>query len=49
MAVKKTISIPETLQNRLTKYQKGKQPWEQFTISQVCAEAIDKKLKEEGF
>jgi len=49
MSSKSSFSMPDELAARLAKYKSAKQPWEQFNISQVCAEAIDKKLKDGGY
>jgi predicted DNA-binding protein len=49
MSVKKSITIPEELQERLDKYYQETPKWKQFNQSQICADALDRKLKEEGF
>lgn len=49
MSSKSSFSMPDKLAARLAKYRQDKQTWEQFNISAVCADAIDKKLKEEGY
>ena len=49
MAVRKTITIPEPVQKRLTKYNKEHpETWDALNISAICAEAISKALEEKG-
>lgn len=46
---KKTFSIPDSIRDRLIKYTNETPEWKRFNQSQICAEALDKKLTEEGY
>lgn len=45
----KTFSLPQSILDRLDKYDAETPEWKQFNKSQVCAEALDKKLTDEGY
>jgi len=46
---KKTFSLPQSILDRLEKYDTETPEWKRFNKSQICAEALDRKLTEEGF
>jgi hypothetical protein len=45
----KSFSVPQSIINRLDKYKKENDEWKQFNASAVVAEALDLKLKDEGY
>jgi len=45
----KTFSLPQSILDRLDKYDAETPEWKRFNKSQICAEALDRKLTEEGY
>lgn len=47
----KSFSVPQSIIDRLEKYLEATEgeEWKRFNMSAVVADALDKKLKEEGY
>lgn len=45
----KSFSIPQSIIDRLDLYRSETPEWKQFNASAIVAEALDAKLKDEGY
>lgn len=48
-SIKRTYTIPKSIIDRHEEYKKNTPTYKQFNASAIVAEALDVKLKEEGF
>lgn len=48
-SVKRTYTIPKSIIDRHEEYKKSTPEWRQFNASAIVAEALNRKLSEEGF